>query len=97
MVRIFQLVIFIGVGMIVAIPLKRIYDAILGTSWPSGWFSNYEIALISLAPITFFIFVAIVGPARRVLRGGSPWGEEKKEERREEPTGIIGRIRRWGG
>lgn len=94
MLRIFLLIVFIAVGMIVAIPLKRVYDTLLGTAWPTGWLSNYELALLSLVPITFLIFVVFVGPARRVLGGGTPWGEKKKEDEEEE-TGIIGKIRRW--
>ncbi len=93
MFRVFLLVVFVAVGMIVAIPLKEVYDAILGTSWPTGWISNYEVALLTLVPITFLIFVVFAGPARRVLRGGSPWGRERKEE---PPIKVLrGGTRRW--
>ena len=81
MYRIFMLIVFVAVGTIVAIPLRAIFDA-----WPNDYFSSYEMALLGLVPITFLIFVVFVGPARRVLQGGSPWKAKKKpwEKRRPE-------------
>ena len=79
MLKVFLLVVFVAVGCIVAIPLKRIYDVWLGTSWPTGWFSNYELAAFGLVPIVFLIFVVFAGPAKRVLKGGMPWQTPEKK------------------
>lgn len=98
MYRIFLLIILIAVGCIVAIPLKLIFDTWLGASWPAGWLSTYEAALLGMVPITFLIFTVFVHPTRRTLQGGEPWEKKKRGPPRYtgpiRPPGLERRNRR---
>lgn len=74
MIRFVLLIVVCAVGVIIAIPVKMIMDAMMAGIDTSGW-NTLAAALIGLAPVVFFIWKAFVNPARRYLDGGDPRDE----------------------
>ena len=82
--RFFILGVLYGVGFVLAIPIKAIFDTWLNESPGAGFadFSTLELALIGIIPIIYVIFSVFVNPTRRFLRGEHPWHSPSKPAER---------------
>ena len=84
--RFFILAVLYGVGFVIAIPVKRIFDTWLSEIPAAGFadFSTLELALIGIIPVIYIVFTVFVNPTRKFLRGEHPWHEPRKPA--EKPT-----------